>query len=321
MIQRILPKILLGLCVLACVSPCFDSQAENAFEISVSAQVNVSRVTVAEPIRYELIVEYPQGMRVIFPDYQAEISGLSTKDYGITEPKKLSDNRFSQTQYYILESFVAGAYILEPQKVKIYSRKNELIEHASERIFIEVTSLIKPDDDDIRDIKPVISPRRFHGLVWFIVLLLVGVILWGLRYLFRKKQKTRVGASKPEWTPREKALQALHELKQQKLLELGNAKSFYFAVSSIIRYYLEGQFGFNAPEQTTEEFLHAISTSDSLTLNRRAALQDFLTECDLVKFANLHPQAPEAEKIFQVALQFIRETSYVENHVPSEGRT
>ena len=62
---------------------------------------------------------------------------------------------------------------------------------------------------------------------------------------------------------------------------------------AVVRQYLENRFGLQAPEMTTEEFLHiaaSVPVDDSTLLqDHREPLRDFLTECDLVKFAKYGP--------------------------------
>ena len=66
---------------------------------------------------------------------------------------------------------------------------------------------------------------------------------------------------------------------------------FATRVSEVVRTYLEERFGLHAPDRTTEEFLGELATSVALESRHKALLADFLTGCDLVKFARHQPGA------------------------------
>jgi len=92
------------------------------------------------------------------------------------------------------------------------------------------------------------------------------------------------------------------------------------AVSDVLRTYIEGKFAIHAPTQTTEEFLHAVGHRHDAVAERRQLLQDFLTRCDLVKFAALRPPPATAVSMLDVAATFVEETRDAEvEGPPGEG--
>ena len=76
-----------------------------------------------------------------------------------------------------------------------------------------------------------------------------------------------------------------------------------------MRVYIELRFGLMAPERTTEEFLEEVRRSRSLETRHKALLDDFLSSCDLVKFARYSPTTTEIEDAFNAARDFIQETA------------
>jgi hypothetical protein len=79
-------------------------------------------------------------------------------------------------------------------------------------------------------------------------------------------------------------------------------------VSDTIRVYLEERFDFHAPERTTEEFLYELQDTNLLLPDQKASLGEFLTRCDLVKFARYEPAEPELRGLHEAAVRLVDET-------------
>ena len=78
---------------------------------------------------------------------------------------------------------------------------------------------------------------------------------------------------------------------------------FAVEVSEAARKYLEDRFGLRAPERTTEEFLAELSGSVALDGRHKELLADFLTRCDLVKFARAVADRSELEALHRAAVR------------------
>jgi hypothetical protein len=59
---------------------------------------------------------------------------------------------------------------------------------------------------------------------------------------------------------------------------------------------------------TTEEFLNTLKDSKVLNAGRKILLKDFLSHCDMVKFAKYLPDEKEIEASYGSAKRFIDET-------------
>jgi hypothetical protein len=161
--------------------------------------------------------------------------------------------------------------------------------------------------DGLRDIKgPMMIPTGWEWLWWTLGALAVIGALLTLALLIFKRRKLVV----------EPPLIPAHERARQKLeaaLELfDQPKPFCIIVSDAVRLYLEERFGLHAPDRTTDEFLADLGKSSALTVNQKESLQEFLSACDLVKFAKYEPQRPELEVIYKSALRLIEETAPAE---------
>ena len=104
------------------------------------------------------------------------------------------------------------------------------------------------------------------------------------------------------------AYEQLEKIKKEDLPGHGMIKEYYSRVSNAARHYLENRFGLRAPEQTTEEFLYDMSSTDYLTVRQQDLVGEFLNECDLVKFARYGPTENEIERVYSAAVKLIDET-------------
>jgi hypothetical protein len=160
--------------------------------------------------------------------------------------------------------------------------------------------------NDIRDIRPpVVIPSGWAWVWWTLLVLAVA----GVAFLLWRwwQQRKRIEAIVPPVPPHVRAKQRLADA----LALLGQPREFCIAVSDTLRIYLEERFSFRAPERTTEEFLLDLRKTDLLMRDQKDSLGDFLTRCDLVKFAKYEPREPELRDLHASAVRLVEETEPV----------
>ncbi len=157
-------------------------------------------------------------------------------------------------------------------------------------------------ENDIRDIHgPISIPSPWIWLLYGIIALLVLAILYFLWRWYVNRRKARI------LTPYEEALQNLE--KARLLMRIDAVKPYIFEVSEIVRHYIEKRFQVMATHQTTEEFLVDLAKpSHSPLISQTPLLEQFLTNCDFVKFGQGSLTLPEMEAMHQSALNFIQST-------------
>jgi hypothetical protein len=153
--------------------------------------------------------------------------------------------------------------------------------------------------EDIRDIHgPIAAPVR--GPVWpYLAGAGIAAALAGGFALYKRRRPRPL-------TPAARALLALDEARS---LAGSDARGFSFAVSEVVRRYLEEQFPLRAAHRTTEELLRDLMRDDSPVAPHRAALGDFLACCDLAKFAGWTLSPTEMASMLASAETFVRATS------------
>jgi len=159
----------------------------------------------------------------------------------------------------------------------------------------------------IRDIKPPVEiPSGWAWAAWVLGAAALAALLY-LAWRCWQKQRAQIPPV-PVIPPHVRARQKLEEA----LGLLGQPREFCILVSDTIRWYLEEQFDFRAPERTTEEFLYELRETPLLTGNQKDSLGQFLQSCDLVKFARYEPGEPELRQLHQAALRLVEETEPIE---------
>ena len=164
-------------------------------------------------------------------------------------------------------------------------------------------SLASPGTNDLRDIKPPVEiPSGWAWVWWTLAALAVAALLfWAWRCWRNKRASAPVV---PVIPPHVRAKQKLEEA----LALIGQPKPFCILVSDTVRFYLEERFDFRAPERTTEEFLHELRGTGLLAPGQKDSLGEFLTRCDLVKFAKYEPAEPELRSLHGSAVRLVEES-------------
>lgn len=156
--------------------------------------------------------------------------------------------------------------------------------------------------EDIRDIRqPRHLPTPIPWVAGAVGVVLLAAAAFGV---WRWLKRGRFAAM----TPQEIALQKLDEARG--LMNPDHAREYCFAVSEIIRNYLEVQFHFQAPRLTTEEFLRdLVEVRQQMLATHRSLLGDFLQHCDLAKFAGWVYSTPALEDMHRAAVEFVQQTA------------
>ena len=160
---------------------------------------------------------------------------------------------------------------------------------------------------DIRGLKDMVEIPTGNEWVWWLlvavaVLVVAGIVAWFIRRHLAKCSTELAPPPPPPphvvaWERLQRALELIHE-----------AEWFCIEVSHIIRVYLEERFSLHAPDRTTEEFLLELQSSRRLAGEHKQLLANFLSECDMVKFARAEPPEQELRSLHEAASRLVGET-------------
>ena len=159
-----------------------------------------------------------------------------------------------------------------------------------------------PAPVEIKDIAPPVDV--FPYPLWMVLtaaglaLVVLGLAAWLIvRWLKRRP-------APPPPTPRALALRELEKLRPQ--VTALEPYAFSFPVSDVLRTYIGAQFRLHAREQTSPEFLAAISSSPKFSDADRSLLAGFLEHCDMIKFARIDATADDSAKLLESAIAFVQ---------------
>jgi hypothetical protein len=107
----------------------------------------------------------------------------------------------------------------------------------------------------------------------------------------------------PPPTPRQIALRELARLRG--LLHTLDPHAFSFEVSTVLRQFIEAQFGLRALEQTSDEFLAEVARASRFSQTDRRLLADFLERSDMIKYARQGADESASEALLASATDFV----------------
>ncbi len=147
-------------------------------------------------------------------------------------------------------------------------------------------------------------------IVGYVALGIIGLIFLSLlarRYWPAKKEAVAPTPPPPlpayEW-----ALREFRRLENNHLIDAGRIKDYYFGVNAILRGYIEREFGFNAGEQTSEEFVRSLMHDPRFSETQRELIRAFIDACDPVKYAAQIPSEDEVSWVQKTAREFVERT-------------
>ena len=298
-----------------------DSAAKTQFEIDkvykrgpliAHVRIDKAKITIAQTLLVELEAS-------VQPPYKVQMPSINEvlKDFGMVDWQNLGDrldpnNSVVTTLRYRLEPFLSGKYSLPAFTFEFTdANSTDKTTHklTTEPIDVEVTSLLGEDRSkltiaDIEDIVQMPSRTSFLWL-WMAggICVLSAVAVW--LYVRRKRKRKLIRIFKPA---HEIAFDRLRALVSEDLVSAGRIKEFYERASNILRHYIEDRFELMAPERTTEEFLAELQWTEVLSPDDKQALAEFLSHCDLVKFAKHTPTTEQIQHTFDLVKSFIEET-------------
>lgn len=278
-----------------------------------SATIDSTEILIGDQVNFQWQITSPKENSIILPAFNDTI----IEKVEIVRKGKLDSlingSELTLKQSMLITSFDSGYYRIPPFDFKVLSGEDTLSVTTNE-LFLYVT---KPDVDTtqaIKDIKgPISEPITIKELLpWFIGGVGLVAIIIAAIYIIRrlKKSKPVLMKPKPKIPPHITALEELERLKHKKLWQSSLEKQYHSELTEIVRTYIEGRFGINAMEMTSDEILEAMQRT-MVAYESKHKLHQMLTLADLVKFAKAHPLPTEHDMSMKNALDFVNETMQI----------
>lgn len=293
----------------------------------VRIHVEADTVRVGERFTFSLAVGHRPGEEVLFPDLPRtrvpETEPLLTVgDVEILDAERLppvvKGNLRTDSIVFHGVAFVLDTARVGPVPVRLLADGDTTIIQSGE-VALPVAGHAAADDEPAGLLEPIPfpDPRPLWialGLFGVILLALAG---WGLRRLYRAGKPLD-----PSEPPITEARRRLRALATREYIE-EEQRNATIELSDTLRTYIERRLGIPALERTTYETDRALADDHRISDALRTDIRNILTQCDLVKFAEMTLPADSWFPLLQEAREVIEklEASLVEqeNRKQAEG--
>ncbi len=296
-------------------------------QVKAEAKLDTTDILVGDQVGFHLSLTIPENYHFRWPSLNDTITG-HVEIVRKTSPDTLhTDNGMMNiVQQLTLTAFDSGYYVIPPVKFG-YAPKGDTLfqETETEPYLLNVFTVAVDTTKSIKPIKgPQAAPYTFAELFpWILLALAVILIAGSIIYYFVKKEKKIplfTPRPKPKLPPHRIALDALEQLKKEKIWQQGKDKEYHTRLTDIIRVYLEDRFGVAAVEMTTPEILESAGKNTEIGKDNISLLSEILELADLVKFAKYKPQPSENEKAMEQAFAFVKNTIRTEDIPEKQDR-
>lgn len=288
-----------------------------AQNVEVEGKVNDKNVQVGKPFTLDLSLKVPYGWFVEWNDFAIDTLSeqIDIIKRGNVERTADADSNIIVKQQLTLMTFDTGRVEL-PAVGLTYAKSFDdpmRLQAFTEPIDLYATTIVV---DTLQPHKPIVEPiaapinikEVFPWLLAVMLLALAGIGIW----LFVKRRKVKVDeggnvVKGPVIPPYTKAIGDLKRLREEKIWQSGKVKEYFSTLTDIAREYIEGQFGVNAVEMTTDDIMEEIKP---LHFSKEAydKLKDTMVVADLVKFAKHSATALESDTCLNNMTDFVNES-------------
>ncbi len=301
--------------VLLIVALVFFLKHTEAQQVIADARPDTNVIRIGDQVNLRLSLQLPQNYKFEWPFFGDTLSkALEIVKKSKIDTTRLQNGLLNINQVLTLQVFDSGYYVIPPVRFNYSaagSSSQDFVE--TEPHLLNVFSVAVDTTQAIRGIKgPIEAPYTFAEMLPWILLILglalgTGLVLY---FLNQRKKNRPVFAPRPKvkLPPHEIALNALEELKNEKLWQKGLVKDYYTRLTDILREYIEVRFNIRAIELTTWEILESFRNS-TISKADKNLLRDILELADLVKFAKALPIPSENDKSMTDAVGFVNNTT------------
>jgi len=277
-------------------------------------------ITIAEDLRLTLETEAPEDYEVRFPGLKDKLGEFGIVDLHQDTPRLAGEGLILIRQEVLLEPFLSGEYRIPPMTIVFRPKTTERpadgfdgkIRIETGELIVQVRSVLSGDGEKAQ-INPAFGPMELPGRSFSWTLINVGLAALAVSglaaFLLHRRRKRLMLHDAPALSAHDLAYGQVQAIIEEGLLDRGEVKLFYTRLSDVVRTYIENRFGWHAPKLTSEELLAGMGVDFSLSRKHRSLLDEFLSHCDLVKFAEYQPSIDEAHNTLDACKAFIAGTA------------
>ena len=311
--QTITAAILLAM---LCMSSCTPSRENTTLPlptiIDSYSHENIHVTILATPAKlhlnkdlfFNITIEAPPEVSIILPDFAPLCRGLTLVSEFDT-PAIIKNNKTLHTHRILLRPKISPIYAIKPFSISYKNRSyNPAVTGSidvAEIVFLPVLKELSPSDDIITDFSPIETPvakqTRVAKTITILLFLLI-IVAQIIRYN-RNNQKSTMPL------PRSIALHDLNQLLNSDLIARKEFTEFYFALTTIVRRYIEDILKVPSTHQTSEELIKNLQQDQRIDEAMLANLKKFFQSADLIKFSESSPTPANLANDIEWAKQYI----------------
>ena len=283
----------------------------------VGGKVESTKVQVGKPFTLDLSLKVPYGWFVEWNDFaidtlseqidilkRGDVVRTADADSNVIVQQQLTLMTFDTGQIRVPAIGLKYAHSFEdPQRMTAFT---EPIDLYATTILVDTLQPYKPI------VEPMAAPVQMKEVFPWILVALLAILLGIGVWFFVKRRKLHVDedgnvVKGPVILPYDKAVDDLKKLREEKMWQSGKVKEYFSSLTDIAREYIEGQFGVNAVEMTTDDILEEIKPLhfSKETYNK---LKDTMEVADLVKFAKYSASTLESDTALSSMTDFVNES-------------
>lgn len=283
------------------------SQAQ---QVVVEAKMDSSMIWMGQQTLIHLSLTQDSDKPVVFPFITDTLTaGVEVLNITVPDTVMLKNNRMQIKQEVLVTSFDSGLYYIPPFEY-IFGADTFKTQSLSLKVVpVEVDTTAQP-----MDIKGVASPPfvlwdYIPDWLWYVLaaLLLIAGCVVAYYYWQKRRRPEDVIAQENPVPPYERAVAELQALRESKLWQQGQEKSYYTRLVDILREYIDDRFGINAMEMTSSQIIDALKRNGEMREVNRY-LGEILSMADFVKFAKMRPLPDDNERVMRQAFEFVELT-------------
>ena len=288
-----------------------------AQNVEVEGKVNSTDVQVGKPFTLDLSLKVPYGWFVEWNDFAIDTLSEQIDIIKRSEVERTADadSNVIVKQQLTLMTFDTGQIQL-PAVGLTYAKSFDdpmRMQAFTEPIDLYATTMVV---DTLQPYKPIVEPiaapiQMKEVYPWILAVLLLALLAFGIWY-WSKHRKVKVDENGnvvcgPVIPPYDKAVDDLKRLREEKPWQSGKVKEYFSSLTDIVREYIEGQFGVNAVEMTTDDILEEVKPLH-FSKETYDKLKETMEVADLVKFAKYSASALESDTALNDMTEFVNES-------------
>ena len=274
----------------------------------VRLQLNTDSIQLGDQRVMTISATHPKNWVLIWPDLFSQMPAqVQVVDKGHPDSVNHQAAEVQYIQRITLGFYGEGKGVIPAYTFQFQSQSGEtIIQHTdsiSFEVFVPEVNVSQPFMDITGPIDPGYHWKEFIPIILIVLLLALLIVLgwWAWNTYQRRKLIPTPPPVIPAKSPLELALEALQILEKQEAWRTMPRQEFYDALTRIIKQFLLGRYGFNAPDMDSTDIMQQIRllVSDESHCTK---LAEWFYAADMVKFA----KADMREELSQKALLDLR---------------